>query len=104
MIYLKGFETFFENKKEVTCSYYDNLKQSPNRESFFKNLNTDKKKKVLQEAGNILGKCKKELIGWYKNPDTIKKFDDEDVSVIDKKIVEHDDEDLDYFKSLAEKE
>jgi len=33
-----------------------------------------------------------------------KKFDDEDVSVIDKKIVEHDDEDLDYFKSLAEKE
>jgi len=31
-----------------------------------------------------------------------KKFDDEDVSVIDKKIVEHDDEDLDYFKSLAE--
>ena len=33
-----------------------------------------------------------------------KKFDDEDVSVIDKKIVEHDDEDLDYFKSLADKE
>jgi hypothetical protein len=33
-----------------------------------------------------------------------KKFDDEDVAVIDKKIVEHDDEDLDYFKSLAEKE
>ena len=33
-----------------------------------------------------------------------KKFDDEDVSVIDKKIVEHDDEDLDYFKSLATKE
>jgi hypothetical protein len=33
-----------------------------------------------------------------------KKFDDDDVSVIDKKIVEHDDEDLDYFKSLAEKE
>ena len=33
-----------------------------------------------------------------------KKFDDEEVSVIDKKIVEHDDEDLDYFKSLAEKE
>jgi len=33
-----------------------------------------------------------------------KKFDDEDVSVIDKKIVEHDDEDLDYLKSLAEKE
>ena len=32
-----------------------------------------------------------------------KKFDDEDVSVIDKKIVEHD-EDLDYFNSLAEKE
>ena len=32
-----------------------------------------------------------------------KKFDDEDVSVIDKKIVEHD-EDLDYFKSLAEQE
>ena len=30
-----------------------------------------------------------------------KKFDDEDVSVIDKKIAEHD-EDLDYFKSLAE--
>ena len=33
-----------------------------------------------------------------------KKFDDEDVAVIDKKIVEHDDEDLDYFKSLATKE
>ena len=78
MIYLKGFETFLENKKEVTCSYYDNLKPSPNREIFFKNLNPDKKKKVLQEAGNILGKCKKELIGWYKNPDTIKKFDDEE--------------------------
>jgi hypothetical protein len=78
MIYLKGFETFLENKKEVTCSYYDNLKPSPNRESFFKNLTTDQKKKVLKEAGNILGKSKKELIGWYKNPETIKKFDDEE--------------------------
>jgi len=77
MIYLKGFETFLEKKKEVTCNYYDNLKQSPNRESFFKNLTGDQKKRLLQEAGNILNKCKKELIGWYKNPDTIKKFDDE---------------------------
>jgi len=33
-----------------------------------------------------------------------KKFNDDDVSVIDKKIAESEDEDLDYFKSLAEKE
>jgi len=33
-----------------------------------------------------------------------KKFNDDDVSVIDKKISESEDEDLDYFKSLAEKE
>ena len=31
----------------------------------------------------------------------VSKFNDDDVSVIDKKIVEHD-EDLDYFKSLAQ--
>ena len=30
-----------------------------------------------------------------------KKFNDNDVAIIDKKIAEHD-EDLDYFKSLAE--
>jgi hypothetical protein len=77
MIHLKGFETFFENKKEITCGFYNNLKPSPNKEPFFKNLTPDKKKKVIQEATNIMIEYRKQLIGWYKNPDTIKKFDDE---------------------------
>jgi hypothetical protein len=33
----------------------------------------------------------------------VNKFNDDDIATIDKKIVEHD-EDLDYFKSLAEQE
>jgi hypothetical protein len=77
MIYLKGFELFLEKKKVVPCNYYDNLKPSSNKESFFRNLTKEKKKKVLQVAGNIFAKCKKELIAWYKDPDTISKFEDE---------------------------
>lgn len=77
MIYLKGFETFLEKKKVVPCNYYATLKSSPNKESFFKNLTKEKKKKVLEETKNIFAKCKKELIAWYKDPDTISKFEDE---------------------------
>lgn len=90
LIHLSLFES---QNSEPVCDYYNDKKPDSGYSDFwseFNKLDAEKKKAkiegIRQKMSELVDQCKKEYVGWYSHPDTVKKFTNDEESVRKKLI------------------